>query len=284
MTPDPQIPSQPQEDEPEFSLYAQERAVIRQAEEILEKLDDVTRGVRQLAQAYRNGYRETMRLVRISDRMQLDLHDANRTLSLQACELTSLNETLLQEIERREHLERELRRIASVDELTGLHTRRHVLELGEHEYRRLARHQRELAILLIDLDHFKRINDSHGHAAGDEVLRHVGSLFRASLREGDIAGRFGGEEFLAILPETDLPAARQIAERLRTCLDQSVIVWRDIRIRLTLSIGIATTVADEPIERTIARADRALYDAKRSGRNRVQVELANAEGADDWEG
>jgi GGDEF domain-containing protein len=192
---------QPQES---YSLYAHEESVIRQAESMLGKLDEVANGVRVLAQAYREGYRETVRLVRISDRMQEELHAANRTLMDQAVDLQRLNDVLHQEIERREALEHELRRIASVDELTGTHTRRHVLELGEHEQRRRSRHGHELAILMMDLDHFKRINDGFGHAAGDQVLRDFGFLLRSSLRKGDIAGRFGGEEFLAVLPETDL--------------------------------------------------------------------------------
>ncbi|NEX23771.1 GGDEF domain-containing protein, partial [Thiorhodococcus mannitoliphagus] len=182
----------------EYSLYAHEESVIRRAEDMLGKLEEVSGGVRDLAKAYRGGYRETARLVRISDRMQLDLHDANRTLTSQAEDLRRLNAALREEIERREQLEQELRRIASIDELTGTHTRRSLLELGEHELRRRARHGHSLAVLMMDLDHFKRINDSFGHAAGDQLLRDFGFLLRSSLRKGDIAGRFGGEEFLAI--------------------------------------------------------------------------------------
>ncbi|AHF04262.1 diguanylate cyclase [Marichromatium purpuratum 984] len=271
------------ESEEEFSLYAHEQAVIRQAEAMLERLDEVAEGVRQLARAYQDGYHESRRLVRISDRMQLDLHDANRTLSLQTRELNALNATLVKEIERREQLEQELRRIASVDELTGLHTRRHLLELGEHELKRMARHRRGLSVLLLDLDHFKRVNDVHGHVAGDRVLEHFGTLFRSALREDDVPGRFGGEEFMAVLPEIRLEAAAEVAERLRARVAEAETQWKGERLRVTVSIGVAEVAVDEPLERAIARADRALYVAKRNGRDRVELaetELPGASGQD----
>ncbi|MBK1653633.1 GGDEF domain-containing protein [Allochromatium vinosum] len=254
-----------------YSLYAHEESVIRQAESMLGKLDDVANGVRVLAQAYREGYRETVRLVRISDRMQEELHAANRTLLDQAADLQQLNEVLHKEIERREALEHELRRIASLDELTGTHTRRHVLELGEHEQRRRARHGHDLALLMVDLDHFKRVNDGFGHAAGDQVLRDFGFLLRSCLRKGDIAGRFGGEEFLAILPETDLATARSIAERLCDRVRENRTLWKDHVLAVTVSIGLVTVHGDESLDKAIARADQALYLAKRAGRDRVMV-------------
>ena len=252
-----------------YSLYAHEEAVISQAETMLTKLDDVSGGVRTLAQAYREGYRETARLVRISDRMQLDLHEANRTLVAHAADLKRLNATLHKEIERREQLELELRRIASVDELTGTYTRRHVLELGEHEQRRRARHGYAMALLMIDLDHFKRINDGFGHAAGDQLLREFGLMLRSSLRKGDIAGRFGGEEFLAILPETVLDTAHVIAERLCASVREHRTIWKDHRLALTVSIGLVAVMDDESLEKAIGRADNALYAAKSAGRDRV---------------
>lgn len=257
--------------EQEYSLYAHEESVIRRAEDMLGKLDEVAGGVRSLAHAYREGYRETARLVRISDRMQLDLHEANRTLTAQAADLQRLNEALRKEIERREQLEKELRRIASMDELTGTHTRRHLLELGEHEQRRRARHGHSMAILMMDLDHFKQINDRYGHAAGDQMLRDFGFLLRSSLRKGDIAGRFGGEEFLAILPETDLETARLIAERLCARVRENQTLWNEHALAVTVSVGVVVLSGAEALERAIGRADRALYAAKDAGRDRVVV-------------
>ncbi|EGV29911.1 diguanylate cyclase [Thiorhodococcus drewsii AZ1] len=252
-----------------FSLYAQEEAVIRRAEGMIEQLDVVSNGVKTLADAYRIGYRETVRLVRISDRMQLELHEANRILSAQAEDLKQLNDALHKEIERRERLEHELRRIASIDELTGVHTRRYVLELTEYEQRRLMRHGKGLIVLMMDLDHFKRINDQFGHAAGDQLLRDFGELLRGGLRKGDIAGRFGGEEFLAVLPETELDVAESIANRLCEQTRAFRSPWKDGSLHMTISIGLAEVEGEEPLERAISRADQALYEAKSAGRDRV---------------
>lgn len=254
-----------------YSLYAREESVIRRAEDMLAKLEEVSGGVRDLAEAYREGYRETSRLVRIGDRMQLDLHEANRMLTSQAEDLKRLNAALRAEIERRERLEQELRRIASIDELTGTHTRRHLLELGEHEHRRRARHGHALAVMMMDLDHFKRINDGFGHAAGDQLLRDFGFLLRSSLRKGDIAGRFGGEEFLAILPETDLETARAVAERLCARVRANETLWNSRTLSATISVGVAELCGDESLDKVIGRADRALYGAKEAGRDRVMI-------------
>ncbi|NEV61049.1 GGDEF domain-containing protein [Thiorhodococcus minor] len=259
-----------------YTLYAREESVIRRAEDMLDKLEEVSGGVRDLATAYREGYRETARLVRISDRMQLDLHEANRKLTSQAEDLKRLNAALQAEIERREQLEQELRRIASIDELTGTHTRRHLLELGEHEQRRRSRHGHALAVLMMDLDHFKRINDGFGHAAGDQLLRDFGFLLRSSLRKGDIAGRFGGEEFLAILPETDLETAKAVAERLCARVRANETLWNSRTLSVTVSVGVAALCADETLDKVIGRADHALYAAKAAGRDRVMIGQASS--------
>ncbi|MFD2111432.1 GGDEF domain-containing protein [Thiorhodococcus fuscus] len=256
-------------DDEVFSLYAQEEAVIRRAEGMIEQLDMVSDGVKTLADAYRIGYRETVRLVRISDRMQLELHQANRILSAQAEDLKQLNDALRKEIKRRERLEHELRRIASIDALTGVHTRRYVLELAEYEQRRLMRHGKGFVVFMMDLDHFKRINDQFGHAAGDQLLQDFGQLLRSSLRKSDIAGRFGGEEFLALLPETDLGTAEAVAERLCEQTRAFRSPWKETHLRMTVSIGLAEVGGEEPLERAISRADQALYEAKSAGRDRV---------------
>ncbi|WPL17279.1 Stalked cell differentiation-controlling protein [Thiorhodovibrio winogradskyi] len=259
------------------TLFPYEEQMLDLAETMLHSLDDVPDGLpegfKTLRDAYRQSYREARRLLRISDRLQLDLHDANRRLSEQTVQLQALNDKLHQEIQRRKTLEQELRRLATIDELTDISNRRHVLELGEHEVRRHRRSQKPLSLMLCDLDHFKEINDRHGHAVGDDALRFFAQLFRAELREGDIAGRLGGEEFLAILPQTDLDEAMLVAERLRARLAASPIPGSQANpqgpIKLSLSIGVAALTKDTPLNRAIARADHALYRAKHHGRNQV---------------
>lgn len=158
--------------------------------------------------------------------------------------------------------------VSRVDSLTGLYNRRH---LGE-QLRALAsgarRHRRHLALLIVDIDHFKRVNDTHGHTAGDAVLRAVAQRLESALREEDVVGRWGGEEFLAILPATTLSGARIAAERLRAGAAQPTPVDGSTSVTPTVSVGCAAGV-DDPPDVLIAQADAALYEAKRAGRDRV---------------
>ncbi|MBK1650049.1 GGDEF domain-containing protein [Rhabdochromatium marinum] len=261
------------------TLFAFEEKVLDLAESLVSNTDQMPDGLlngfKVLRDAYNQSYRESQRLLRISDRLQLDLHRANQQLSEQTQQLQKLNAQLHEEIHHRKALETELRRMATTDELTGISNRRHILELGEHEIRRHRRSQRPLTLMLCDLDHFKAVNDCYGHALGDNVLRHFAQLFRAELREGDIAGRLGGEEFLALLPETGSREGLQAAERLRQRLEDSPLHSSRGLIRITLSIGVATHIDDEPLNHAIARADRSLYRAKDAGRNQVVLDSQN---------
>jgi diguanylate cyclase (GGDEF)-like protein len=155
------------------------------------------------------------------------------------------------------------------DTLTGLANRRAVLEELQGRFDLSRRHRRPLAILMCDLDHFKQINDTLGHGAGDLVLQEFGQRIRETLRTTDVAGRIGGEEFLVIAPETDLEGARLLAERLRlAAAGQPFQVPRTLRV--TCSLGVAQrTQEDRDAGALLARADRALYAAKRAGRNQV---------------
>ncbi|MBK5968854.1 MULTISPECIES: GGDEF domain-containing protein [Thiorhodovibrio] len=263
-----------------FTLFAYEEKMLDQAEAMVQSLDRIPEGLPEgfslLRDAYRRSYRESHRLLRISDRLQLDLHRANQQLSEQTTKLQALNDQLHEEIQHRKVLEAELRRMATTDELTGISNRRHILELGEHEVRRHRRTQQPLTLMLCDLDYFKQVNDCYGHGIGDDVLCHFADLFRSELREGDVAGRLGGEEFLGILPETTLDDGLQVAERLRERLAQAQIQSQRGPIQLTLSIGVASLAKDEPLNRAIARADRSLYRAKDAGRNQVVADTPDA--------
>lgn len=259
-------------DQGEFSLFAQEEKVIRDAGIMIGTLEDVSGSVRRLAQAYQRAYREQCRLVRISDRQQLELRNANKELDIRAAELNRLNEALKREIEVRERLADELRRVAREDSLTGLLSRRHLFELGQHEFNRRRRHAQPLSFLMMDLDHFKQINDSYGHGAGDKVLHSFGILCREAFRDADIVGRIGGEEFLAILPGTGAEGASQVAERVRGKLHALAISVPGGSIQVSLSIGITEAQAeDDSFDKATMRADAALYAAKNAGRNCIRV-------------
>uniref|UniRef100_Q47C76 Sensor protein FixL n=1 Tax=Dechloromonas aromatica (strain RCB) TaxID=159087 RepID=Q47C76_DECAR len=169
------------------------------------------------------------------------------------------------------HYQKELERLSQFDELTNLFNRRHFFSLAKHELNRSSRYRSKLSVMMLDIDHFKRINDGHGHKTGDLVLANIGKQIGDSLRDSDIAGRMGGEEFAILLPETDLEQASIMAERLRK---QVAETWLDIgdgrTLNCTLSIGLATK-SDQQIdlENLLHQADTALYAAKNSGRNKV---------------
>ena len=173
--------------------------------------------------------------------------------------------TLLEE--RNERLLVTLSMEARIDPLTGLLNRRGFDERAAAELRRVIRVSRPYALIVLDIDHFKLVNDKWGHDIGDRVLRHVGGLLRAQAREVDILARFGGEEFVAMLPETDLAGAEAFAERVREALrrqDGGLPVVR-------LSAGIRAGESAAELAALVADADLALYDAKRAGRDRTQV-------------
>ena len=159
------------------------------------------------------------------------------------------------------------------DAVTGLRSRRYVTEVLAIEVLRARRYRLPLTVLMADLDHFKRVNDRFGHPVGDTVLRRVSDLLRSLLRATDVAGRFGGEEFLVILPQTDRVGAVSLAERWRQSLEHTALEAPDgKRIRTTVSIGVAEFMAQmaRPDE-LVSAADEALYSAKAGGRNRTEV-------------
>lgn len=164
-----------------------------------------------------------------------------------------------------------LARMATTDSLTGLFNRRHMIALTEKELARHYRRPSNLTFLLLDVDHFKQINDRYGHDIGDRVLSGVSQMLTDSMREQDFIGRWGGEEFLAVLPETDLSQAEASAERIRKAVESLVIECDGQRLSATISIGITQYRAEELLSTAIARADRALYESKSAGRNRVEI-------------
>ena len=178
------------------------------------------------------------------------------------------------DVTERKRLEAELARQAHVDYLTGLCNRRHFMELGEAEFRRAARYGKMLSVGMIDIDNFKSINDTYGHAAGDAVLKALAEVCGQTLRDVDIVGRLGGEEFAVLMPETESEATFEAAERLRLALASVEVPLesRAFAIKFTVSIGVANIrLADDCLERLLHRADLALYRAKSCGKNRVCI-------------
>jgi two-component system cell cycle response regulator len=161
-------------------------------------------------------------------------------------------------------------RLAITDHLTKLYNRRGLFEIGKREIERSRRYGKSLSVIMLDIDHFKRVNDMYGHAVGDEVLCTVAERCRENIRRVDTLGRYGGEEFAILLPESSLSAACQIAERLRRCISETPIPTERAIISATVSIGVASIEDDTPdLDVLINRSDDAMYAAKRAGRNRV---------------
>lgn len=167
-------------------------------------------------------------------------------------------------------LEVELERVARTDALSGVLTRRAFVDAANIEFQRARRYGFPLSVLMIDIDHFKALNDAHGHGAGDEAIRMLGETCSRLLRTSDLIGRMGGEEFAVVLPHTDLAAAEPLANRLREAVGALLVRTSAPDVRFTVSVGVAMRIrADDNVLETINRADRALYDAKHAGRNRV---------------
>jgi len=182
--------------------------------------------------------------------------ELERLVTAQTRELTEANHRLAE--------------LAARDPLTGIFNRRHFLDLAERELERARRAGHQTSVLLIDIDHFKRVNDTHGHEAGDEVLRGVCARLATALRDADTLARLGGEELGVLAPETDPAAAWAVAERLRQSVASGPYAAGEARLLITVSVGAATIKdPEEPLKSLLRRADKALYAAKAGGRNRV---------------
>ncbi|MFN3202641.1 MAG: diguanylate cyclase [Bradymonadia bacterium] len=208
---------------------------------------------------------------------ELEAHQATLEARVQArtADLTEANAKLTSEIEERRRLEQQLREMSTRDALTGLYNRREMDRFLKEELDRCQRYERHLAVVMLDIDHFKQINDTHGHQVGDDVIRWLSGHVKRNIRSTDRAIRYGGEEVALILPETPLENAFLMADRLRSTLsDAGVDVvlpdGRTLHLDVTLSAGVAAFPnAAHTGELLIAAADQALYEAKRSGRNRT---------------
>ncbi len=181
-------------------------------------------------------------------------------------------EGIARNISERKAMEDKLTTLARIDDLTQIYNRRFFYEEADKLLTVAHRYQRPVTLLMLDLDRFKQVNDTYGHRAGDELLIHFTQLCRSTIRETDIIGRTGGEEFAILLPETELGAAFQLAERIRAAVETNALRLDHVIVPYSVSIGVAVKDATEMhIEKLLSQADKALYEAKDAGRNRTRI-------------
>lgn len=199
--------------------------------------------LRQLHELYRTLAQRSERLAKEKGRLETQLGNMNRSLDL----------------------------ATRIDAMTGLANRRAIMEKIDQEFSRAQRHQRTTSIVLADLDNYKLVNDTHGYNTGDDVLVEVARVLRSSVRSEDICARWGGEEFLILLPETPLDGALAVANKIRESVAMTVFSANRAGIKLTISLGVCEYRPDQNIFEAIKRADQALRQAKMAGKNRAMV-------------
>lgn len=232
--------------------------------------DSTTLAKRKLAKAMRDGYIHFEWLHQRID--SGETFDADILLNSIKINGRSLLQAVVRDITQRKVWQQELERQAYIDDLTGINNRRNFMRLAKTELMRAKRFGSKLSLLILDIDYFKQINDSYGHKAGDAILLKLADICRQTLREIDIIGRIGGEEFAFLLPETDKDNAFDVAERLREKIANTMTPFEDgLSLYFTVSIGVsALTSKNESLDALINLADTALYNAKNSGRNQVK--------------
>ncbi len=179
--------------------------------------------------------------------------------------------TLLSMLKKLDFSERQLHRLSTIDELTQVYNRRRILQLAQAECLKSRQQGYSLSIALLDLDSFKKVNDTHGHAGGDKVLQQFAALCQRHCRSIDHFARYGGDEFIIVLPKAGPEHACEFAGRLRQIIANSPVVYNGAKIYSTVSIGVASLEASEDMESLLLRADRALFQAKYKGKNAVSA-------------
>jgi len=234
-----------------------------------EDLPRVAREVNHFLLENRNKWQQNYRIIHPNGEVRY-LHDYTITERNADGKVIKLHGYLIDETPQKK-LEQQLTKMATTDELTDLFNRRHLMILLDVECNRFRRMGSHISLLMMDLDHFKRINDTWGHAAGDAVLIHFAKTLKHLARKSDHIGRLGGEEFVMVLPETDGEGAQIFAEKIRHAVAESSVVFKEQTIRYTVSIGIASCCdrASESEDTMLQKADQALYQAKAAGRNCV---------------
>ena len=184
--------------------------------------------------------------------------------------IKSGNKYIIDEFDGVDKLKEDIEKNALIDPLTGCVNKKEAEYLSEEFLKNYLRYNTPLSLLMLDIDFFKKVNDTYGHLAGDYVLKEVAKSIKSLIRESDVCGRFGGEEFIILAPNTKLSGALKLAERIRESIEKQKFEFHNKNIKVTVSIGITSASKSDSIHSLIERADEALYDAKHKGRDRVE--------------
>ncbi len=247
--------------------------IMRDLAALINKLDQVTGSHNEQLDNHILNLKDTDK---ISDLTQLK-EEINNELNLVIDNNNEIHNNIIdaqETVKRLQNKMEEVADMATIDELTGLYNRRALFSRLMEEHSRAERYGQGFSILLIDIDDFKKVNDEHGHQVGDGILRGLGAFLRQNLRDSDFPARFGGEEFICLLPSTDIDHAVQAGNKIRQLLSQSTLNSKrmDVSLQISVSIGVAAFASGDDIDNLIKRADDALYLAKRQGKNRIVTE------------
>ncbi len=240
----------------EFSLFNAEEEVVSDATEFTKNLDSIEKktlgeSYKGLLKNYKKLFRETKRLIRMSDKMEAELSLAKSKLEVYSEKLS------LQ---------------AATDSLTNLPNRRKITSVVQEALENYSKNKKDnFHVILLDIDHFKKVNDTYGHSAGDTVIKEVSNYMSDQLVSRGLVGRFGGEEFLAILNEKEKKLSLKIAEKIRMGISDLEIKHEKLRLKVTVSMGISSCLEQNIFDSLVDLADERLYQAKESGRNKVVI-------------
>jgi diguanylate cyclase (GGDEF)-like protein len=239
-------------------------AVDSKGDELAQLTDAFNRMSRRLEHSRQEIEQNESALRKARDELEQRVND-------RTAELVEINQKLLQEISERKHMERRFEELSRTDYLTNVLNRRAITRSLQETQAEVTAQQDSFCTILLDLDHFKQINDEYGHAVGDHALRHAVERLRHGIREKDLLGRWGGEEFLIVAPRTTLDEAQGLAERLCRNLADTQVSTDGVHVKVTGSFGVTRYVPGEHIDACLKRTDDALFAAKRQGRNRIMV-------------